>query len=127
MATTTSRAQRQPATPTPDDAAECCAPLAPPQLDATTATRAVVLLRALGDPTRLAIVDLLARQREPTCVCDLVGHFTQSQPTISHHLRILREAGLLECTRRGTWAFYALRPGALDALTAALGQLRRGA
>ncbi len=126
MATTTTRARRQAASPEPDDASSCCGPLTPPQLDANATARAVVVLRALGDPTRLGIIGLLARQRQPTCVCDLVGHFSQGQPTISHHLRILREAGLLDCTRRGTWAFYALRPGALDGLTAVLGQLGSG-
>ena len=75
--------------------------------------------RALGDPTRVAIVNRLA-QAEETCVCDLTAAFALSQPTISHHLRVLRDAGLVESSRRGTWAYYRVVPGALRALAAAL-------
>jgi DNA-binding transcriptional ArsR family regulator len=63
-------------------------------------------LKALGDPTRLAMLDLLAQQREPLCVCDLTPQFPQNQPTISHHLRLLREAGLIGTEKRGIWAYY---------------------
>ncbi len=109
---------------TPARAEECCAPLAPPALDAHGTAEVAGLLRALGDPTRLGIVDLLARQREPVCVCDIVDQFEQGQPTISHHLRVLRQSGLVDCVRRGTWAYYYVRPEALDGLMAALGRLR---
>ena len=75
--------------------------------------------RALGDPTRVAIVNRLA-QAEETCVCDLTAAFALSQPTISHHLRVLRDAGLVESSRRGTWAYYRVVPDALASLAAAL-------
>ncbi|MFL5965256.1 MAG: ArsR/SmtB family transcription factor [Gaiellaceae bacterium] len=76
--------------------------------------------RALADPTRVAIVNRLAGADE-LCVCDLNAAFDLSQPTISHHLKILREAGLVESARRGTWAYYRLVPGTLDELRATLG------
>ncbi len=63
--------------------------------------------KALADPTRLEMLRLVAAQAGPTCVCDIVDHFDLSQPTISHHLKILREAGLLTQTRVGIWSFYA--------------------
>jgi ArsR family transcriptional regulator len=76
--------------------------------------------RALADPTRVAIVNRLSGADE-LCVCDLTAAFDLSQPTISHHLRILRDAGLVESSRRGTWAYYRLVPEAVDALRGALG------
>ena len=76
--------------------------------------------KALADPTRVAIVNSLSAADE-VCVCNLTATFELSQPTISHHLKILREAGLVESTRRGTWAFYRLVPEAIDALRGALG------
>ena len=75
--------------------------------------------KALADPTRVAIVNRLAATDE-TCVCDLTAAFELSQPTISHHLRVLREAGLVEATRRGTWAYYRVVPETIAALRAAL-------
>jgi ArsR family transcriptional regulator len=77
-------------------------------------------LKALADPTRIGIVNRLACAEE-LCVCDLTDAFELSQPTISHHLRILREAGLVEASRRGTWAYYRLVPEAIESLRAALG------
>jgi ArsR family transcriptional regulator len=62
--------------------------------------------RALADPTRLRMLDLLAQQREPLCVCDITAQFTQNQPTVSHHLRLLRESGLIETEKRGIWSYY---------------------
>jgi ArsR family transcriptional regulator len=76
--------------------------------------------RALADPTRVAIVNRLSGA-ECVCVCDLTDTFELSQPTISHHLRILREAGLVEASRRGTWAYYRLVPESVGALRGALG------
>jgi ArsR family transcriptional regulator len=73
------------------------------------------LFKALADPTRVAIVNRLARGDE-CCVCDLTGVFELSQPTVSHHLRILRDAGLVEAERRGTWAYYRLLPEAMERL-----------
>jgi ArsR family transcriptional regulator len=63
-------------------------------------------LKALGDPTRLGIMDLLVQQDEPICVCDITPRFPQNQPTISHHLRLLREAGLIETEKQGIWSYY---------------------
>jgi ArsR family transcriptional regulator, arsenate/arsenite/antimonite-responsive transcriptional repressor len=96
----------------------CCGPeVAPlPREDAEAAAR---FFKALSDPTRVAIVNRLAAAEE-CCVCDLNAAFDLSQPTISHHLKVLREAGLVDSTRRGTWAYYRLVPEALDALRGAL-------
>ncbi len=77
-------------------------------LDRDAVSAAAGLLAALGDPIRLGIVELLSRH-DQMCVCDIAGAFPVGQPTISHHLRLLREAGLVGVTRRGQWAFYALR------------------
>ncbi len=74
------------------------------------------VFRALADPTRLEILRLVGAQAGPTCVCDLVDHFELSQPTISHHLKTLREAGLLTATKVGIWSFYALDPRAPELL-----------
>jgi ArsR family transcriptional regulator len=63
-------------------------------------------LRALADPTRLRMLDLLAQQSVPLCVCEITDQFAQQQPTISHHLRLLREAGLISMEKRGTWSYY---------------------
>ena len=72
--------------------------------------------RALADPTRLEMFRLLAAQPGPTCVCDVVDHFELSQPTISHHLKVLREAGLLRASRRGIWSFYEVDRKGLELL-----------
>jgi len=88
---------------TPNPCGPCCDALAP-------------LFKALGDGTRLAIVDLLGRVSAPLCVCDIEARFDLSQPTISHHLRLLREAGLVTAERRGTWMHYTLAPAGLTAL-----------
>lgn len=72
--------------------------------------------RALADPTRLEILRLLSAQPGPTCVCDVVDHFDLAQPTISHHLKVLREAGLLRTSRRGIWSFYEVDRKGLDVL-----------
>jgi ArsR family transcriptional regulator len=85
--------------------------------------RLVRVFKALADPTRLEILRLLAAQRGPTCVCDVVAHFGLSQPTISHHLRVLREAGLLRASRIGVWSFYEPDPEARAALAEAGGLL----
>jgi ArsR family transcriptional regulator len=96
----------------------CCAPGAPP-LAPEAAGELARRFKALADPTRVAIVNRLAGAGE-VCVCELVADFELSQPTISHHLRILREAGLVEARRRGTWAYYRLVPEAVSSLARAL-------
>jgi ArsR family transcriptional regulator, arsenate/arsenite/antimonite-responsive transcriptional repressor len=97
----------------------CCGPDVQP-LAPQEAADLAARFKALADPTRVAIVNSLSAADE-VCVCSLTETFELSQPTISHHLRILREAGLVEASRRGTWAYYRLVPEAVDALRTALG------
>jgi ArsR family transcriptional regulator len=97
----------------------CCTSDAPP-LAADAAAELAERFRALADPTRVAIVNRLSGAEE-LCVCDLNAAFDLSQPTISHHLKILRDAGLVESTRRGTWAYYRLVPEQVALLREALG------
>lgn len=97
----------------------CCAPGAPP-LPTKARTALADRFKALADPTRVAIINRLAGADE-VCVCAFVNELELSQPTISHHLRILREAGLVEASRRGTWAYYRLVPNAIAELARALG------
>jgi ArsR family transcriptional regulator len=101
----------------------CCAPGAP-ALSEPERTALAARFRALADPTRVAIVNRLAGADE-VCVCVLVEELGLAQPTVSHHLRILREAGLVEAERRGTWAFYRLVATAVDDLAFALSGARR--
>jgi len=96
----------------------CCGPDVAP-LEDDAARDLAALFKALADPTRVAIVNRLAATDE-CCVCDLTAAFDLSQPTVSHHLRILRDAGLVEAERRGTWAYYRLVPDAIDRLRGAL-------
>jgi ArsR family transcriptional regulator, arsenate/arsenite/antimonite-responsive transcriptional repressor len=84
-------------------------------MPADAATRLASTFKALADPTRVSIVNRLASADE-CCVCDLTEAFDLSQPTVSHHLRILRDAGLVEAERRGTWAYYRLVPEAIGRL-----------
>jgi ArsR family transcriptional regulator len=97
--------------PVPSDAdASCCVP----QTDGSVEPEPVVtqtdalaeLLKALADPTRLRMLDLLAQRTVPLCVCEITARFPQNQPTISHHLRILRQAGLIAGEKRGVWSYY---------------------
>ena len=97
----------------------CCGPDTPP-LPEEARDELAGRFKALADPTRVAIVNRLAAADE-VCVCDFTAAFELSQPTISHHLRILREAGLVESSRRGTWAYYRLVPEAIESLRGALG------
>lgn len=93
--------------------ADCCAPAWVKPLPDKELQRLAGVARALADPSRIEILRLLARQDGPVCACDIVEHFDLSQPTVSHHLKILREAKLLSATRRGLWVFYAIdRDGA---------------
>jgi ArsR family transcriptional regulator, arsenate/arsenite/antimonite-responsive transcriptional repressor len=101
----------------------CCGPDTPVMSPAAAAELAATF-KALADPTRVAIVNRLAAGE--CCVCDLTGTFALSQPTVSHHLRILRDAGLVEAERRGTWAYYTLVPEALERLRGAF-ESRAGA
>lgn len=98
-----------------DEAIACCAPIGVDPMSAEQADAVVGLLKALAEPVRLRLMSLIAATDE-ACVCDLTTPFDLSQPTISHHLRVLREAGLVESERRGTWVWYRARREALDAV-----------
>lgn len=100
----------------------CCAPLSRGQLTASQAEEVAPLLKALADPVRLRLMSLVASHPGgEACVCDLNEAFDLSQPTISHHLKVLREAGLIDCERRGTWVYYWVMPARMSALAHMLG------
>jgi ArsR family transcriptional regulator, arsenate/arsenite/antimonite-responsive transcriptional repressor len=92
----------------------CCG-LATTAINESEAARIAPMFKALGDPVRLRLAAMIAATDE-ICVCDLTPSFELSGPTISHHLKVLREAGLVDCERRGTWVYYHLLPEALQAL-----------
>jgi ArsR family transcriptional regulator, arsenate/arsenite/antimonite-responsive transcriptional repressor len=94
----------------------CCAPLATASLSDDEAQATATLFRALADPARVKIVNMLARSEEPVCVCEFVPAVQLSQPTVSHHLKKLTEAGLLEREERGKWAYYSLSGEAVERL-----------
>jgi ArsR family transcriptional regulator, arsenate/arsenite/antimonite-responsive transcriptional repressor len=96
----------------------CCAPLGAPVLDEEEAAATAELFRALGDPARVRIVNLLATSVEPVCACELYGPLGLSQPTVSHHLKKLVDAGLLEREQRGRWAYFSLNSDAVEKLAA---------
>jgi ArsR family transcriptional regulator, arsenate/arsenite/antimonite-responsive transcriptional repressor len=103
---------------------ECCAePASVEPLPAAERDAMVAVFRALGEPTRLEVFRLIAAQSTPICVCDVVDRFDVQQPTISHHLKVLREAGLVTVSRRGVWAYYAPSPRGLAVLRQALAAL----
>lgn len=84
----------------------CCADVQLPSLTERQTAELADRLKAVGDPTRLRMLDLLAQQDEPLCVCDITPLFPQNQPTISHHLKLLRDAGLVDTEKRGIWSYY---------------------
>lgn len=95
----------------------CCGPVTGQVLDAPSAERLAYALKALAEPTRLRLISLVAAHAgAEACICDLTDPVGLSQPTVSHHMKVLVEAGLLEREQRGKWAYYQLVPGALDAL-----------
>jgi ArsR family transcriptional regulator, arsenate/arsenite/antimonite-responsive transcriptional repressor len=98
---------------------DCCTPLGPAPLSGDEAERMAAALRVLADPVRLQIVSLLAVTDE-ACVCDMTPSVGVSQPTVSHHMRVLFEAGLVEREQRGRWVYYRLRPEPLEAVAGAL-------
>jgi ArsR family transcriptional regulator len=98
--------------------AGCCAPAAQPRIDAAQAAGLAAVAKALGDPTRLRIVDAVrAAAPEAVCQCELLPLFAMSQPALAKHLKVLVEAGVLASQRRGTWTYYYTRPGGLEDLT----------
>ena len=105
---------------TSDSPAACCPPLAVQPLDVDQALGIAPMFKALGDPVRLRLMSMIASTDE-ACVCDLTDAFDVSAPTVSHHLRVLREAGLVDSERRGTWVYYRVRPDAVRQLGALLG------
>ncbi len=99
--------------------AGCCPPLAVSPLSGEQASGLAPMFKALGDPVRLRLLSMIASRAE-VCVCDLTDAFDVSGPTISHHLRVLREAGLVDCERRATWVYYWVKPEALRQLSVLL-------
>src|SRR6476620_7492072 len=91
----------------------CCEPVVYPDVQRQEAERMAVVAKALGDPVRLQLVDVLRRHAGKVCVCELVPLFALSQPTVSHHLKVLRNAGLVGSEREGLWAYYYVVPDAL--------------
>jgi ArsR family transcriptional regulator, arsenate/arsenite/antimonite-responsive transcriptional repressor len=99
----------------------CCTPMVREPLSEGDARTLAGVFKALADPVRLRLLSLIASfEGGQACVCDLTGPFDVSQPTISHHLRVLREAGLIDSERRGTWVYYWVLPEALSRLGALL-------
>jgi ArsR family transcriptional regulator len=103
------------------DGSQRCVPLVREPLSQAWSTDLARMFKALADPVRLRLLSLVAsHERGEACVCDLSGSFDLTQPTISHHLKVLREAGMLESERRGTWVYYSVVPAALQQLSAVL-------
>ncbi len=96
----------------------CCQPVFYPDVEREQAVRLAAVAKALGDPVRLQLVDVLRRHAGKVCVCELVPLFDLSQPTVSHHLKVLREAGIVGSERQGLWAYYFVIPDALKELSA---------
>ncbi len=98
----------------------CCAPIQPLRLDEAHAIDLAAVFKAIGNPVRLQMLDILSRQSGQVCVCDIESHFDLSQPTISHHLRVLRQVGLVDSEQRGTWVYYFVRADTMNTLRAFL-------
>lgn len=106
--------------------ADCCAPSSEQPLAAEQAVELSAMFKALGDPVRLRLLSMIASGPDgEVCVCELTPAFDLSQPTISHHLKLLRRAGLVDAERRGTWVYYRLRPETTERMAAALGDVAR--
>jgi ArsR family transcriptional regulator len=101
---------------TVEAAVECCAPLAAEVLDQEQAEATAELFKALADPARVRIVNALAQSDEPVCACEFEPALGLAQSTVSHHLKKLTDAGLLEREQRGKWAYFSLRPEAVERL-----------
>ncbi len=98
----------------------CCAPIVYPDVERAQAERMARIAKALGDSIRLQLVDVLRKHAGKVCVCELVPLFDLSQPTVSHHLKVLRDAGHVDCEPRGLWASFLSPPAALGELSARL-------
>lgn len=95
----------------------CCVPVAHPDVERREAERMAVAAKALGDPIRVQLVDVLRKHAGRVCVCELTPLFDVAQPTVSHHLKVLREAGIVDSERQGLWAYYYVKPEALKELS----------
>jgi len=95
----------------------CCEPVVYPDVGPAGAERLAAMAKALGDPVRLQLVDVLRKHAGKVCVCELIPLFDLAQPTVSHHLKILRGAGIVDSERRGLWAYYYVKPEALEDLS----------
>ena len=95
----------------------CCHPVVYPDVEREQAQRMATIAKALGDQVRLQLVDVLRKHAGKVCVCELVPLFDISQPTLSHHLKKLRDAGIVDSERRGLWAYYYVIPDALKELS----------
>ena len=105
-----------------DQLGACCPDLLSSDVSDEDAERAAGVFKALSDPARVRLLSLIARSPDAeACVCNLVDDFDLSQPTVSHHLKVLLDVGLVERERRGSWAYYRLRPGSLESVRRALG------
>jgi ArsR family transcriptional regulator, arsenate/arsenite/antimonite-responsive transcriptional repressor len=100
----------------------CCSPMQPLRLSHAAAEELATVFKAIANPVRLQMLDILSRQDGQVCVCDIEGYFDLSQPTISHHLRVMRQAGLLDTEQRGTWVYYFVRPEKMEMLRGVLGE-----
>jgi len=96
---------------------KCCEPVVYPEVERREAERMAQVAKALGDPIRLQLVDVLRRHAGKVCVCELTPLFDVGQPTVSHHLKVLRQAGIVDSERQGLWAYYYVRPDALKELS----------
>ena len=96
----------------------CCEPVVYPDIERVQAERMAQVAKALGDPIRMQLVDVLRKHAGVVCVCELVPLFDLSQPTVSHHLKVLREAGIVGSERQGLWAYYYVTPDSLEELSA---------
>src|SRR3954466_5896758 len=94
----------------------CCEPVVYPDVERARADRMATVAKALGDPVRLQLVDVLRNHAGKVCVCELTPLFEVGQATVSHHLKVLREAGIVDSERRGLWAYYYVVPDALEEL-----------
>lgn len=111
---------------TPVEVAACCSPVTREPLSAEQAEQVAPLLKAIADPVRLRLLSLVASHVDAeACVCDLNDAFALSQPTISHHLKLLHEAGLLDREKRGVWVYYRVNTAALGDLVTLLGGVSR--
>jgi ArsR family transcriptional regulator, arsenate/arsenite/antimonite-responsive transcriptional repressor len=107
---------------TPADSAACCSPLAAQPMTTDQAEQVAPLMKALADPVRLRLMSLVASHAGgEACMCDLTGAFDLAQPTISHHMKVLHDAGLVDREKRGVWVYYRVRPQALAAMGTLIG------